>query len=133
MLWNYTDHDEVLMQMEEENRPIYEPQNVIIQKMKKEMEDKEKKNFTRRSQMFLNEIQNKRSSIMESKEINDIQKKIKEDKIKKNLAEKRRIISVMSGMSGLENNRKPPQLYNNENNVLITTTSSKLSKNSKKI
>ena len=132
MLWNYTDHDEVLMQMEEENRPIYEPQNVIIQKMKKEMEDKEKKNFTRRSQMFLNEIQNKRSSIMESKEINDIQKKIKEDKIKKNLAEKRRIISVMSGMSGLENNRKPPQLYNNENNVLITTTSSKLSKNSKK-
>ena len=48
------------------------------------------------------------------------------------MAEKRRIISVMSGMSGLENNRKPPQLYNNENNVLITTTSSKLSKNSKK-
>jgi hypothetical protein len=29
MLWNYNDHDEVMMQMEEENRPIYEPHDVI--------------------------------------------------------------------------------------------------------
>ena len=75
MLWNYNDHDEVMMQMEEENRPAYEPVQIIMQRMQREYEIKEKKNFRRRSQMFLNEIQNKRTSMVESQEINDIQKK----------------------------------------------------------
>ena len=125
MLWNYNDHDEVMMQMEEENRPAYEPVQIIMQRMQREYEIKEKKNFRRRSQMFLNEIQNKRTSMVESQEINDIQKKIKEDKIKKNLEEQRRIISVMAGV---EPTRKPML----SENMLISTTSSKNTKYSKK-
>ena len=125
MLWNYNDHDEVMMQMEEENRPAYEPGQIIMQRMQREYEIKEKKNFRRRSQMFLNEIQNKRTSMVESQEINDIQKEIKEDKIKKNLEEQRRIISVMAGV---EPTRKPML----SENMLISTTSSKNTKYSKK-
>ena len=126
MLWNYTDHDEVMMQMEEENRPKYEPQDIVLQRMQKEIENKEKKNFRRKTQILLNEIQTRRSSIIETKESVDLEKKKKEDKIKKNLAEHRRIISVMTGIDGT--NRKP--LYSE--NVLISTTSSKGSKFSKK-
>ena len=125
MLWNFTDHDEVLLQMEEENRPVYESQEIYNQRMQKEYEIKEKKNFRRRSQMFLNEIQNKRNSMVENQEISDIQKKIKEDKIKKNLAEQRRIISVMAGV---EPTRKPMITEN----MLISTTSSKGTKYSRK-
>ena len=68
MLWNYTDHDEVMMQMEEENRPKYEPQDIVLQRMQKEIENKEKKNFRRKTQILLNEIQTRRSSIIETKE-----------------------------------------------------------------
>ena len=75
--------------------------------------------------MFLNEIQNKRSTMVESQEIIDIQKKIKEDKIKKNLEEQRRIISVMAGV---EPTRKPML----SENMLISTTSSKNTKYSRK-
>ena len=126
MLWNYTDHDEVMMQMEEENRPIYEPHDVILKRQQKELENKEKKNFRRKTQILLNEIQTKRSSIIENKESFDLEKKKKEDKIKKNLAEQRRIINVMTGIEST--NRKP--LYSE--NILISTTSSKGSKFSKK-
>ena len=125
MLWNYKDHDEVMMQMEEENRPIYESQQIILQRQQKENEIKERKNFRRRSQMFLNEIQNKRSTMVESQEIIDIQKKLKEDKIKKNLEEQRRIISVMAG---IEPTRKPML----SDNMLISTTSSKGTRYSRK-
>ena len=75
--------------------------------------------------MFLNEIQSKRSTMVESQEIIDIQKKIKEDKIKKNLEEQRRIISVMAGV---EPTRKPML----SENMLISTTSSKNTKYSRK-
>ena len=75
----------------------------------------------------MNEIQTKRSSIIENKESFDLEKKKKEDKIKKNLAEQRRIINVMTGIEST--NRKP--LYSE--NILISTTSSKGSKFSKKI
>ena len=75
MLWNYTDHDEVMMQMEEENRAIYEPHEVILKRRQKEIENKEKKNFRRKTQILLNEIQSRRSSIIETKESIDMEKK----------------------------------------------------------
>ena len=127
MLWNYNDHDEVMMQMEEENRPIYEPQQIVLQRQQKENEIKERKNFRKRSQMFLNEIQNKRKITMmiESQETNDIQKKLKEDKIKKNLDEQRRIVNVMTGI-------EPTRKSTLAENMLISTTSSKGTKYSRK-
>ena len=122
MLWNYPDHDEIILQMEEENRPIYEPVKVIMKKMKKEYEEKERKDFQKKTQNYINQIQEKRNSINVSKEFRNVQRKLKEDKIKKNLAERRRIVSVMSGIEPV---RRPPVLTEN---ALISTTSSKNSK-----
>ena len=122
MLWNYPDHDEIILQMEEENRPIYEPVKVIMKKMKKEFEEKERKDFQKKTQNYINQIQEKRNSINESKEFRNVQRKLKEDKIKKNLAERRRIVSVMSGIEPV---RRPPVLTEN---ALVSTTSSKNSK-----
>ena len=122
MLWNYPDHDEVILQMEEENRPIYEPVKIIMKKMIKENEEKERRDFKKKTQNYLNQIQERRNSNVESTELKIAQRKIKEDKIKKNLAERRRIVSVMSGIEPI---RKPPVL---SDNLLISTTSSKNSK-----
>ena len=122
MLWIYPDHDEILFQMEEENRPIYDPVQIIMKKKKKETEEKERKDFQKKTQNYINQIQKRNSSNLESKEFRNEQRKIKEDKIKKNLAERRRIVSVMSGIEPV---RKPPVLTDN---LLITTTSSKNSK-----
>ena len=122
MLWNYPDHDEIVLQMEEENRPIYEPVKILMKKIKKEYEEKERKDFQKKTQNYINQIQEKRNNNVESKEFKNVQRKIKEDKIKKNLAERRRIVSVMSGIEPV---RKPPVLTEN---ALISTTSSKNSK-----
>ncbi len=122
MLWNYPDHDDVVLQIEEENRPVYEPAKIAMRKMIKENEEKERKDFKKKTQNYIDQIQEKRFSNVESKEFKNAQKKIKEDKIKKNLAERRRIVSIMSGIEPV---RKPPVL---SDNLLISTTSSKNSK-----
>ena len=122
MLWNFPDHDEIVLQMEEENRPIYEPVQILMKKKIKENEEKERKDFQKKTQNYINQIQQKRNSVVESKEFKNAQRKLKEDKIKKNLAERRRIVSVMSGIEPV---RKPPVLTEN---LLISTTSSKTSK-----
>jgi hypothetical protein len=126
MLWNYPDHDDVVFQIEEENRPIYESAKITMKKILKENEEKERKDFKKKTQNYIDQIQEKRSSVVESKELKNTLKKIKEDKIKKNLAERRRIVSLMSGIEPV---RKPPVL---SENLLISTTSSKNSKFGKK-
>ena len=125
MLWNYPDHDEIIMQMEEENRPKYESVQKPKKKIKKENEQKENKNFLKKTQNYINKIPEKKVNPIESKEIKIAQKKLKEEKIKKNLEERRRIVSVMSG---IEQVKKPPVL---SEKILISTTSSKNSKLSK--
>ena len=122
MLWNFPDHDDILFQMEEENRPMYEPVQIIMKKKRKENDEKERKDFQKKTQNYINQIQERRNSNLESKEFKNAQRKLKEDKIKKNLAERRRIVSVMSGIEAV---RKPPILTEN---LLISTTSSKNSK-----
>ena len=119
MLWNYPDHDEVVLQMEEENRPEYEPSQIFMKRKIKENEEKERRDFKGKAQNYINQIQEKRSSICEIKEKKIAERKMKEEKIKKNLDEKRKIDSVMSG---IEQARKPLVL---KDNLLISTTSLK--------
>ena len=122
MLWNYPDHDEVVLQMEEENRPKYEPSQIFMKRKIKENEEKERRDFKGKAQNYINQIQERRSSTVEIKEMKIAERKIKEEKIKKNLAERRKMGSVMSGIEPV---RKPPVL---SDNLLISTTSSKNSK-----
>ena len=93
-----------------------------MKKKKKENEEKERKDFQKKTQNYINQIQERRSSNIESKELKSFQRKLKEDKIKKNLAERRRIASFMSGIEPV---RKPPVL---SENLLISNASSKNSK-----
>ena len=123
ILWNYPDHDDIILQMEEENRTKYEPMRLVMKKKKKE-EEKEKKNFQKKTQNYIKQMEDKNKE--EKKEIKNSEKKLKEDKIKKDLAERRRIIKVMSG---LETPRKTPRIVEK---LFISTSSSKNSRGSKK-
>ena len=38
MLWNYKDNDDIICQIEELNRPIYEPMEIYYEKKRKEQE-----------------------------------------------------------------------------------------------
>ena len=110
ILWNYDDHDDVMMQIEEMYRPVYEPLDQYYEKKKKEQDEKDKKDFTKKLKNNLSKIQEKRMNIILSRKIINEEKKIKEDRIKKRLAERRRIASVMSG---LEPPPKVPILFYN--------------------
>ena len=124
ILWNYPDHDDIILQMEEENRTKYEPMHLVLKKKKKEEEESEKKNYQKKTQNYIKQIEDKNKE--EKKEIKNAEKKLKEDKIKKDLAERRRIIKVMSGV---ESPRKTPRI---SERLFISTTSSKNSRISKK-
>ena len=119
MLWNYPDHDDVVLQMEEDNRIKYESSKIAMKKKIQETEEKERKDFQKKTQNYINKIQQKRNSNVEIKELKNAERKLKEDKIKKNLEERRRIVSVMEGIEPV---RKPPVL---SENLMISTTSSR--------
>jgi hypothetical protein len=75
ILWKYPDHDDIILQMEEENRNKYEPMSLVMKKKKKEDEEKEKKNFQKKTQNYIKQIQDKNKE--EKKEIINTEKKIK--------------------------------------------------------
>ena len=57
MIWECPEHDDIILQMEEENRPIYEPASITMKKKIIEAEKKEKKNFLIRTQKQIIKIQ----------------------------------------------------------------------------
>ena len=98
LLWYYDDNDEIICQIEEMNRPIYEPLEEYFERKRKEQEEKDKKDFTKRLKNNLNTMQMNNKNNMNSKILIEEKKKMVEEKIKKTLAEKRRIANVMSGL-----------------------------------
>ena len=48
MMWYYNDNDDIMMQIEELNRPIYEPIKVQLEKKRKEQEEKDKHDYTKK-------------------------------------------------------------------------------------
>jgi hypothetical protein len=48
MLWYYSDNDDIMCQIEELNRPIYEPMNVYYERKRIEKEEKERKDFIKK-------------------------------------------------------------------------------------
>ena len=112
LLWFYDEHDDVIMQIEEMNKPVYEPLEVYYERRKKEEEEKDKKDFTKRLKKSLSKIQEKRMNILLSRKVINEEKKLKEERIKKRLAERRRIARVMSG---IESPPRAPILFSNKN------------------
>ena len=75
LLWCFNDHDEVLLNLEEEFRPKYDPIELTI---KKEIEEKEKKinkNYVLKNQKLLTEMIEKRKEEEEKKRIESENKK----------------------------------------------------------
>ena len=108
MLWNYKDNDDIICQIEELNRPIYEPMEIYYEKKRKEQEEKDKRDYTKKLINNLNKMQEKKVNMIQSRQVLIEQKKMREDKIKQKLAERRRIQRVMSG---IDNPPKAPILF----------------------
>lgn len=98
LLWIYDEHDDVIMQIEEIYKPVYEPLEKYYERRKKEEEEKDKKDFTKKLINNLSKMQEKRMNIILSRKMITEEKKLKEERIKKRLAERRRIARVMSGI-----------------------------------
>ena len=98
MLWYYDDNDDIMLQIEELNRPIYQPMKEVYERQRKEQEEKDNKDYTKKLINDLSQIQEKKMNMLHSRQILNDQKKIKEERIKKRLAERRRIARVMSGI-----------------------------------
>ena len=48
MLWFYSDSDDIMCQIEEINRPIYEPLEEYNERKRKEQEERNKKDYTKK-------------------------------------------------------------------------------------
>ena len=58
MLWNFPDHDDVLLRLEEENRPQYDPIEVEIKKKQKEMEEIDKRDIGKQIESYFDKMLN---------------------------------------------------------------------------
>ena len=100
LLWYYDESDEIICRIEELNRPLYEPLDKNSETKKKEQEEKDKIDNSKQSKQLksnLNTLKNNKNN-MNSKKIIDEKRKQIEEKVKKTLAERRRITNVMSGL-----------------------------------
>ena len=98
MMWYYNDNDDIMMQIEELNRPIYEPMESYLERKRLEQEERDKHDYSKKLMISLKDMREKRMNVLLNREALNEQKKFKEDRIKKKLLERRRIIRLMSGI-----------------------------------
>ena len=91
MMWYYNDHDDIMMEIEEINRPVYEPMEKYLERKKLLKKEKDEKNYTKRVIVYLNKLTQKKLDIsMKRQELLE-KSKIREEKIKNRLSEIRNI------------------------------------------
>ena len=83
LLWFYPEHDDILLNLEEEFRPIYESADIVMDKKKKQVIEQDKKDFDKQIQNYFQEVKNKRMNKIENNKSRETQKKKHEEKIKK--------------------------------------------------
>ena len=69
MLWYYKDNDDIILQIEEINRPVYEPLEIYYERKKKEQEERDKKDYTKKLINNLSKMQEKKMNILKSRQI----------------------------------------------------------------
>ena len=114
LLWFYPEHDDILLNLEEEFRPIYESAEVVMDKKKKQVIEQDKKDFGKQIQNYFEEVKNKRIVKLENNKSKETLKKKHEDKIKKTLQNQRKIQRIMSGHDPLVS----PDIINTESNLV---------------
>ena len=117
MMWYYSDHDDIMMEIEEINRPVYEPMEKYLERKKLLKKEKDEKNYTKRVIVYLNKLTQKKLDIIMKKQELLEKNKIREEKIKNRLSEIRNITKLKLRPILLEKNTKLPrnnsQLYRN--------------------
>ena len=97
MMWYYTDNDDIMMQIEELNRPIYEPIRIQQERKRIEQEEKDKHDYSKNLANNLKNLRDKKINMLLNKQEGNEQQKLNEEKIKKQLNEQKRIIRLISG------------------------------------
>ena len=69
ILWYYSDNDDIICQIEELNRPIYEPMENIYERKRKKQEEKDKKDYTKKVIINLGKIYEKKINLLQRKQI----------------------------------------------------------------
>ena len=110
LLWFYPEHDDILLNLEEEFRPIYESADIVMDKKKKAIVEQDKKDFGKQIQNYFEEVKNKRITKIENNKSKETQKKKHEDKVKKTLKNQMQLDRIMSGHEPLVN----PNILNTE-------------------
>ena len=114
LLWFYPEHDDILLNLEEEFRPIYESADIVMDKKKKAVIEQDKKDYGKQVQNYFEEVKNKRINKMENNKSRENIKKKHEDKIIKAIKSQRKIDRIMSGHEPLVN----PDILNTESGYI---------------
>ena len=115
LLWFYPEHDDILLNLEEEFRPIYESADIVMDKKKKQVIEQDKKDFDKQIQNYFQEVKNKRMNKIENNKSRETQKKKHEEKIKKSLQNQRKLQRIMSGQDPMV---KSPAILNTEAGIV---------------
>ena len=108
----WPERDDILLNLEEEFRPIYELAEVEMEKKKKEEKELEKKDYGKQIQNYFEDLRSKRKSKIEDNKIRENEVKKREEKIKKKLIENRKLEQIMSQKDALVN---PEAIYTEVN------------------
>ena len=106
------DRDDILLNLEEEFRPIYEPAEEAMVKKKKEEKEIEKKDYGKQIQNYFQDLRTKKKNQIEDNKRNEYEIKKREEKIKKKLVENRKLEKIMLGKDNL---LTPEEVYTEVN------------------
>ena len=113
--------DDILLNLEEEFRPIYESAEVAMDKKKKEEKELEKKDYGKQIQNYFEDLRIKRRNKIEDNKTREDEVKKREEKLKKKLVENRKLERIMSGQDNLIN----PEVILTEVNLAIESNKTK--------
>ena len=89
--------DDILMNLEEEFRPIYESAEEAMERKQKEEKELEKKDYGKQIQNYFEDLRTKRKNKIEDDKTKENEIKKREEKLKKKSVENRKLEKIMSG------------------------------------
>ena len=106
------ERDDILLNLEEEFRPIYDPAEEAMDKKKREEKELEKKDYGKQIQNYFEDLRTKKKNQIEDNKKNEFEIKKREEKIKKKLVENRKLEKIMLGKDKLVS---PEEVYTEVN------------------
>ena len=123
LLWHYDDHDDIMMKLEEINKPIYEPVKKILERKKLRKKEKESKSYTIRVINYLNNLSKKRWENTKKQEELYEQNIKREKKIRQKLSDYRNFVKFIPS---LESGAGYPPLLVSNGQLKLTRNNSRI-------